>query len=119
MRKAGYSERTADSKAGKTLDGAIALMEERAIQGDKTAQSILDKVGISKAELFERYREIALKSNQHSVSLLALAPLLRSQDIELNPSSTQSTAPNIHIGIVENTINPPETAQNNPPVIDI
>lgn len=99
LRKAGYSEVTAQKAPGKTIERAIKHMEKRAQIGDKHAQSLLSKINVSEGEFAERIKHIALKSNQHAVSLQLLAPALKERGYDISgapqPQNTQ-----IIIGVI-------------------
>ena len=99
--EAGYSEKTMSKAPTRTLKAAINKVNRRALDGDAQSKTILDVVGISREQVIERYQEIALKSNQHHVSLTALTPLLSHIGLDLD-GNNDGKQTNIQLNIVEN-----------------
>lgn len=100
--EAGYSESTALKSGRRTIDTALENISERAIEGDTEAARLLTLVGISREQLMERYRYIAMESQSHAVSLQALQPILRTVGLDLNAGNEQKQAPPLIIGIQNN-----------------
>ena len=101
MLKAGYSESTANDHPGEAVNNAIKTIENRALEGNKRAQELLETIGMTREEVLNRLKYIALESNQHSVSLQALSPALRSLGYALDGNQPASSA-QINIQVVEN-----------------
>lgn len=111
IKEAGYSESTANTQQGRTVENAINLTTERALQGNEEAAAALLAVGISKEEIKERYRYLALESENHNVSFQALKPLVTlTTGLQFTEQDQKPSAPPINIGIITND-KPDITAQ--------
>ncbi len=104
MIKAGYSENMANKQPGRTARNAIALMEKRAMTGDIQAEKILQGVGITREQIAERYKYLALESRNEAVSLQALKPLARIALGITDESEAQKPAPALNIGIIADSV---------------
>lgn len=98
--KAGYSLQTADKVGKDIISRAIKATEIEAMGGNKEADRLLTVLGISREEYQERLKEIAMKSQHHSVVLTLLSPVLKSQGYDIEGDNKASLPP-INIGIIE------------------
>jgi hypothetical protein len=88
--QAGYAKVTSLKAPGHTVAGAFnALEQAHPVQQNQ----LLNKVGVTREQLFERYRYIAMEAKSLDVSLRALAPMLASEDIHLQGDGNNTIVP--------------------------
>jgi hypothetical protein len=112
MLMAGYSKSTAEHSSTRTERLAVERVAEMAEQGNATASALLDV--ISRKEIVERLRYLALESNSDAVSLSALKPFSKAIGIDYDDRPVEKTAPPVLIGIVNTPNGIQSTPQNTP-----
>lgn len=112
--KAGYSRKTALKQPKRTINSAIETVSKRALQGDSKAARILEQVGISRAQLMERYRSIIFSENE-AVSLKAIQPLITLETGIRWDNPDEQKPPAVINLIVSNTAQPSRIYDIEPP----
>lgn len=100
LKKAGYSDITASKQQRRSIDTAIDVVTNRALQGDQSAVELLSNVGTNIEELKEAWNYLGYKSQNDNVRFNVLKPLFeRVLGVDYTEKHEDIKAPQLVIGV--------------------
>ena len=112
----GYSEKTARKNAGRTIqtanDVVKSSLEIQTDSKEETAKSVLDIVGITREEVLNQLKTIALNERDYTSAIKVLSVFSKELGVQLDDTE-QNKAPSVNITVEKveaNTPHPEDTA---------